>query len=520
MPDRNMELKLILSGDGRVLQSSLRKNERDIKGFTSRAGKMYSGLRTRMNTGLKRMIINPLTGLAAGAGVMMLGKQLIDFDSKLMRVGIQGNLSSKQMTKLREAIVETGIATGQSREEILAGIDAIVERTGNIEFASKIKHDMAIASTATGAAMADMGALASNLNQKFGILDTQIMEAFDTLTIQGKAGAFTLQNMASMGERLFAAAGRLGLKDLGALREFGALMQVARMGTGSSEQATTSIERILANIIDKQDQIRKLGFNVFTGQLDKEGNKQFKSLPEILKGVITAAKGDEKILGRIFGEEGIRGVSTLARVWRETRGFDIYDKLVNADADRAGEIMRDFARYSTTASFKLSVMREIGKKFADKALSKPIDEMTKSLNALLNNPERLKEFEQAFEDIGTVVATVAKGLALSASGWGKIISLTKTASTTFSHRMALGEQWKALPKAERKSLEEQFGIKRRENRGRYWELIERALNRQPQVVNNITINQDAEGRVVGVKSDSLSTKNSVSVNRGAHRARQ
>ncbi|MFA5751121.1 MAG: phage tail tape measure protein [Candidatus Paceibacterota bacterium] len=509
-------LNLVITGDGKQLRNTLNGSRREIGSFTSRTVSSFRQMGNKINSGLKRMIMNPFSGLMTGAGIIMAGKQIIDFDANLTRLGIQGGVTGKNLLKMRDDIVATAIDTGQTREDMLAGIDAIVERTGDLKFGESIKREMGIASTATGATAADMGALSSSLNQQMKIDPSEMMSAYNLLTEQGKAGKFTLKNIAAQGERLFSSSSRLGMRGLDDLRKFGALMQVAMRGVGSSEQATTAIERILSNIIAKQNEIKKLGFDVFSNR----ELQQFKSIDEIIKGVIISAKGNEKILGNIFGEEGIRGVTALASSYRETGGFDIYDKLVNADAGRAGEMMKDFATYSETAKYKLTVLAEVGKKFADVALSKPIAEMSLSIDALLKDPQRLKDMELTFKNIGDIVTTIGKGLMLSAKGYAEIVGLLDKGATEYGERKTVDVQWNTIPKDKQKELRSRFKLGSIAGKQNYYAAKEQAVNTY-RTENNIklSVSIDPAGHVRST-SDSLNTNLTTTVNNGKHSARQ
>jgi len=471
MSERSETLKLIISGDGKLLRTELGRSEREIKSFGGRVGKQFASMRNTINSGLKRTLLNPITGLASVAGLTALGAGIVSFDAKLMRTGIQASMTGAELVKLRKDIIDTALATGQSRETMLEGIDAIVERTGDINFANKIKDQMAIASTATGSAMTDMAALSATLNEQMNIDASEIMTALNILTVQGKAGKFTLPKMSTNSERLFSSAGRLGMKGLDDLRKYGALMQVAMRGSGSSEQATTSIERILSSIIEKQDEIKSVGFDVFSNR----DLHQFKSIDEILKGIIVSSKGNEKTLGKIFGQEGIRGVSALAKMYRETGGFDIYDKLVTADAGRAGELMRDFDMYSGTAAFKLQRMGEVGKKFADAALTKPISDITVALQKLTDDPDKIERLTAAFKGLGEVASVVAKGLMLSAEGYGKIVALLDQGAEEFGDRKTIDVQWNIIPAAKRKELHDRFNLGSIAGREEYYAAKQQAV---------------------------------------------
>jgi TP901 family phage tail tape measure protein len=511
---KNSELHLIITGDGKQLRSSLGQSERDVRGYVSRSKRMFGDLHGSIGRGLKGALVNPFTMIGGAAGVLAIGKQIIDFDASLKRLAINGSLSDEEMVKLRSSIVDVGIASGQSREDVLSGINAIIERTGNTKFAVASMETIAKAATATGASMQDMGALASNLNEKMGITSEGLAQAFNVLAVQGKAGAFTLENLAQLGERLFSAYGNLGGKGVEGIRAFGALVQTARMSTGSSEMATTAIENVLNGIIEKQQVLSKMGVDIYADR----SIKKYKAIDVIIKEIITKTKGDTFFLQKIFGTEGLRGVSTLANLYRETKGFALYDQLVGADAQRAGELMKDFARYSTTASFKFQVLGELGKKFADSALSKPIDELTEALDRLMSNPEKLKEFEQTIEDIGSIIGEVAGGFALllsQISQLTEVVPAAKKAGEEGLKRNEIDKTWSKIPGEDRRSLEKQLNF--RENRY----VQKQRLIEKYQTENriNLTVNIDKDGRI-STRSDSLNTHVAASLNRGSHTASQ
>lgn len=420
MADR--ELLLRIGADSRQWEQGLKKTETGAQRLKARISGMYRSV----NQGLSRAIANPLTALVGGGLVLKAAHDIAAYDAKLTRLAIQGRMTTEQQMALRHGIQNVAVASGQSRDEILGGLDAIVQRTGDLKFAVDVMGDMAVASTATGAAMGDLGALAANLQQKMGLATGEIRTAFGILTSQGKAGAFTLENMATMGERLFAAAGRFGVKGLAGIKQFGALAQMARMGTGSSEQATTAIEGALADIIDKSALLKKSGLDMF-----KPGtNNELKSLDEVIKGIMRLTGGDVVKLQKIFGRESIRGIGAIAQAYKETGGFELFDKL--AEGGDPSELMRDFARYAQSASFQFEQMRVVGTEFLDKAISPILAKTTVWLRNLTDSPEKLAALRDRLEDIAggiedgiagaaEILRPVLAMLELSAKGWAAVL---------------------------------------------------------------------------------------------------
>lgn len=510
--NRTTELRLLITGDGKILRTSLHEGERDVKTFTGRVKQMFGGLGRSVKGG----IVGQIWGVAGAAAVMALGKQVINFDAEIMRLARNGRMTVAEMMRLKESIVETGIGAGQAREDVKAGIDAIVERTGNIGFAVDSMQTLAETATGTGAEMNDLGALASNLNEKMDIDAEGLKTVFNILNAQGKSGAFTLEKMASNGERLFGAYRGFG-KGVQAVREYGAFIQIAQSGTGSPEQATTAVERTLSAIIDKQDVIKKLGVEVFSDR----SKQQFKGVGEILKSLIVASKGNLKILGDIFGEEGIRAVKVLSSAYLDTGGFAIYDNLVNADAKYANELMSDYAAYTTTAAFKLKVLVELGKKFADSALSKPIEELSKWVSDLTSDTKRIEELGRSFQSLGEILAATARLVKFITLGVDAYQGAARNiAESAFTPQM-VENQWRVIPKRDKESLSKRFGVvdgisKRRGQIDAKRRAVDAYLTENKI---NLTVNIDGNGRI-NTRTDDLHTRATVKLNRGDQTARQ
>lgn len=408
---RQNTAELVLSATYTRLQSGLRNSSREINSFTTRTKKMLSGI----GTGLKRNLsaIPAQLGIIGGtAGLFMLGRNIVQFDDKLNRLGIQGNMTRKQLLGLREEMFHTGLQTGKTRIEIVEGLDAIIQKTGNVKFAIDTYNDLSIASQATGAAMGDLGAMASQLDEKLQIKPAGLMNALDILAGQGKAGSFTLENLATMSERLFSSVGRLDMKGIDDLVRLGAFVQIARSGTGSAEQATTAVERTIANILAKEKEIGKY-FNI------RDENKKLKEFDVIIKGIIRGTQGREDILGKIFGEEGIRAVSVLAKEFRETGGFGRFDKFLTTDY--GGTITKDMERRIDSLSFQWNKMLVLGGKIADSLFTPALSEFNKTLSEITKNPEKLAELDERLKSVGKTIGNLATIVKILFANWKLVL---------------------------------------------------------------------------------------------------
>lgn len=375
-----VQLMLSAKDDGK-LASIINRTEQRIVGF----GNKTLATVNRVNASLQGISGLGAMGLGLSGGVALKG--VIEFDARLARLSIQAGLSRKEMFDLKDQLFQVGEATHQAPGDLLAGIEQIVEKTGNFKFAIGSLKDMGIVASATGSRMEHIGATASNLQEKMGITQDQVLEVFDVLNAQGKLGSFTLQNMAAMFERLLSSAARFDVQGVKGMRSFGAFLQIARRGAGSSEQATTAVERTVSDLIQNAGKIQEAtGFSIFDADKSKKaGRAVMKEFDLVLKEVITRTNGDVTKLQKIFGEESIRAITPLSQSFQKFGGFKEFDAFVKMGGDGA-MTMKDFAFWSEQTTTKISDLRTQLSKFANENLAYPVELLTSALDKLNQHP--------------------------------------------------------------------------------------------------------------------------------------
>lgn len=385
----DMNVKMTVSADGRDFERTLDRGEKKIRGF----GKTIRGTMRRAGAEMGRFgsKIGGLTTVLGGLSVVALGKGIIDFDSRLARMAIQAGLTKQQMYQLKKELYAIGDATRQKPGALLAGMEQIVERTGNFDFAVKALKDMGTVSSATGADMSAVGATASDLNEKMDIAADRVLNMMDVLAAQGKKGSFTLQEMALLFPRLLAAAASFEVRGESGMRKFGAFLQIARRGTGTSEQAATAVERTISDIVAKAKEIRKLtGFTIFDPEKSKtQGRAVGKELDVVLKEIVRRTNGDVSKLQKIFNEQSIRAMLPLAHSFQKFGDFRELDAFVTMGGDGAA-IMHDFSFWSDQAAANMTRMNTQAKKFVDETLATPIDALNSALDYLNEHPALTK----------------------------------------------------------------------------------------------------------------------------------
>ena len=139
---------IVITARDRGLTDTLRKSERSVSGF----GRNLTGIMGRAGREIGRFgdRIGGLTTLLGGVAGVAAAKGVIDFDSRLARLSIQAGLTKQEMLGLKQELIETGDATYQGPEDLLAAVEQIVEKTGNFDFARKALKDMGVVASATG----------------------------------------------------------------------------------------------------------------------------------------------------------------------------------------------------------------------------------------------------------------------------------------------------------------------------------------------------------------------------------
>ena len=299
-----------------------------------------------------------------------------DIQQRFVYLGIQADINDTELKKLKDKIYS--ISHDQKIKidagELTSAVEVITEKSGDLELARQNLKNMGLAIRATGASGADIGAMVNNLKEKFGVeAPAQIRAALETLVVQGKAGSYTLKDLAQQGERVTAAYAAMGRTGPEAVREMGALLQVFRKGTGSSEQATTAFEAVMRDLVKKAPQLRKElpGFEIWDPEKSRWENgvekRVAKPVNQILLELLKRTGGDIEILQKYFGEESARGLKVLITEFQKNKGDLPLLKEFMAVKGDTGQLEKDSQRAAATINADLAVTNsKIEKALSDK----------------------------------------------------------------------------------------------------------------------------------------------------------
>lgn len=367
---------------------------------------------------------NRYTALLSGAAGVGAIHQVAQLDERFTRLGINADKSREEMDKLKLSIFETASQKDIRVDptQILAAVEQIVEKTGDLEYAKDSLKTLGYVIQATGSQGAHVGALVAEF-QKLGIEGERgVLMAMDTLVTQGKAGAFTLQNLSTQGEKAVSAYAAMGYRGQEAVQAMGALLQISRMGTGSAEQATTAYENLLGNIIKKRKELQAHGIKVLDPEQLKQGVEQFRPMTDIIKELIAATKGRATILTEVFDQEAYRALTKVAAEFKDTKAFDTLDKFNNIKGDGA-QLIGDSARAAGTFTAAMTQLNTEWSKFADANLTEPVRDLADLLNSL--QPEKVQATMKAL----AYGAAVLGGLVVA----NKAIGLARSTAETFRY---------------------------------------------------------------------------------------
>jgi TP901 family phage tail tape measure protein len=260
------------------------------------------------------------------------------------------------------------------------------------------------AAVAYKASTADLSQAVYSSSLSFGIASEQTTKALDVMAESGKRGAIELKDMASLLPALSAQFSSLGQKGLPALADLAAQLQIVRRGTGTAEEAATSLQNLFSSLTgpEAQTRLKKAGINL--SELQAQAAKTGESLVDLLLDKIQEVTGgNAEKLGQLFPDrEAQRAIRPLMQNRQELR--DIRSGSLAAD----GTVGRDFQARLDTLEGKwnafMARVEEVTLSLADKFLPTA----KQLVDTLIKAADRLDAF---VDKHGDLIVTVTKATA-------------------------------------------------------------------------------------------------------------
>lgn len=369
------------------LERQARRYEGSMRQMAS-AGQRHMGRLSRAASGAGRMLDsvgNRWVALATGAAGFGTVRNLVALEERFTRLGIQAGRSEEEMEALRRKIFETARAPEIRVDptQITSAIEAIIEKTGDLQFAEDNIRNIGAVISATGAEGSAIGEILAEF-QKMDIRKPEaVLRAIDTLNEQGKSGAFTLQNLAALGPRVVTAYTALGREGPQAIREMGAALQVIRQGTGSSEQAATAFEALLRTLqqADKIKMLQAGGIKLYDPEELEKGRQVLRPINELMVEIVEAVDGRGSRLSTVFDAEAMRSFNAALGEYNRTGAVESLQAFLDVQGDGT-TTMSDSARAADTASGALRNLSSAWRNFSDENFSEPIQAAADALNSL------------------------------------------------------------------------------------------------------------------------------------------
>lgn len=385
---------------------------------TQRNARLLSSAGRHASAGLDRLS-NRYTALATGAGAIGTLRFLGNLDERLRALGVQANAPAERIDELKNKMFEIANAPDIRVDPagLLDAVEKIIEKTGDLDLAEANLENVGLAMRAASAEGVSIGAMIADLDKKFAIKGPEEMrQTLDALVNQGKQGAFTLQNLASQGERVTAAYGQFGRTGTSAAREMGAALQLIRQGTGSAEQAATALEALVRTLNDAEKS--KLLEGAGIQLLDPDDPSRMRSVLAIMEDIIKATGGDVRKISKIFDAEAMRAFSAAIVEFKQTGGLQSVQEFLDVD-DSGASILADAKRNAEGANAAIQKLVNAAKSYSESNLAGHVQDLANAIDKL--DPETLNS---TIDAIGKGALAVG-GLVIAGKAIGGISSAVR-----------------------------------------------------------------------------------------------
>lgn len=297
-----------------------------------------------------RILAPVAAGYAAGRAV----RRYAETDMAITRIGITADATDDEIAKLHKRLRDLAYESGKPFDEVAEGLNQLV--AGGLDLPQALPAMPAIARTAqaSGAEVRDIANSSLALSQSLGISAARMQDAFDIMVAAAKAGKVELKDMARHLPSIAPAAAALGMKGEEGLKRIVALLQVVRNGTGTVEEAASSVSNIFAKMESEETAKRFKKFGVDLRKEMATARAEGKDLLQVFTELTQRAlKGDLSKIPQLFQDmELSRGMRALL-TFRDLMG-DVLKRL----EDAKGSVDRDFDRVSKRAAVSVQRLAE------------------------------------------------------------------------------------------------------------------------------------------------------------------
>lgn len=318
------EKSLSPSADAKANARAAAKRQQGAERVVSRIAMGSAHAATRLGGDLVRGI-----GVDTDLG-SMFGKQ-VDLETRATDLSNAGYSTDENASAANRTRQDPAAIIAQARQiasetafdpaAAIAGLQAFVGKTGDLDTGRAILKDMAVLSKATGTNLEDMVNAAGDASNALGDAPNKaerLQQIMRSIAGQGKLGAVEISDMAKQMAKLAANATQIEGDVGGNIALLGAFAQEARQ-RGGAASATMSATSVASLISTFKTPARIAAFKAATGESVYNKDGMMRSPQELLMSALKARGTDPEGFKAIFANvQGARAVEGFASIYRQT----------------------------------------------------------------------------------------------------------------------------------------------------------------------------------------------------------
>lgn len=384
-------------------------------------------LTDRATSGL-RALQSRIAGIAAQArriaGIGILGgaltfgalvPQAAAFEDVLRQTAITAGRAGpavEEMIRRTQARYEAlALATGQRSRAIAEAAGQLIAAGLQPELIEQLLPTLARTATATGATLSDLSSTAIALNQNLRIGPQEMASALAALAQAGKEGRFELRDMARSFPQLTAAAEALGLRGREGVNSLAAMLQVARRGAATADEAANNLANFLQKITGPETvkHFREMGVDL-QAVLADAARRGINPVEAVVQKIRELSRGNMFRVGELFGD--LQVLNFLRPVLR-AEGVEEYLRVLQAAGQASrGLIDTDFESRARGMLIQLELLSERIEQLGRRVALAAGTNLPLLNEALRVTQEFLADVDQRFP--GAIDATLKWGAAIVA----------------------------------------------------------------------------------------------------------
>lgn len=376
----DVKAKIEIEAGTSRLPAALRQGLGYIKNFAENVGKTGASIVKSTALGF----VHGVGMSVANRGLDFMieqGKEVIDFQRELTRLGIDLDKQPAEMQQIGQAIRGISNEVGLGADKVLAAGRDYADLAGLQAFTMERMSLIARSAQASGSDVKDMAALMFTLTENMKVPDNQLEDTIGGLIEQAKFGSIHFKELAKELVALGAVYTQYGITGREGAIQMGAQMQLARHGFSSASEAATGVLRIYRSLPQHASKFAQAGVNIW-----KQGSKTvMRPFEDIIHQIQKSPLAlDRERLIKSFGRtEGERFYQVLTALTQK------YDEMKRA-GEANGVVQRDLATYTNSAAGRIDVaMERIKNGFAEALTPERIDQIVGGIEQIVGAMPRI-----------------------------------------------------------------------------------------------------------------------------------